>query len=70
MSAMNANPRWIVCNVCVCVCMCAYVCVYTHNMFDGVVHDDIILPYWQPGTQCDDITVMKRFWTLPCKLQR
>lgn len=41
-------------------------CVYTYSMSDRVVHDNVVLPYLQPGAKCDDITVSKRFRALPC----
>lgn len=37
----------------------------THRVFDGVVHDDVIIPHRQPGTQSDHITILQRFRTLP-----
>lgn len=45
-------------------------CVYTHDMFDWVIHDDIIFPNWQPGAKRDYIAVTNRFWTLPCSKRK
>lgn len=39
--------------------------LYTHGMLNRVVHDDVILSYWQPGAKCDDVPVPERFRTLP-----
>lgn len=41
--------------------------VHTYGMLNRVVHDDVILPYWQPGAKSDDIPIPERFRTLPFK---
>lgn len=48
-----------------------HICAGTYCMFNGVVHDDVVFPHWQPGAKRDDISVTERIWTFPyCQRQR
>lgn len=43
---------------------------FPYWMFDGVVHNNVILANGQPGAQSDDIAILQGFGAFPLKRER